>query len=90
MQERQPEIVIGAALCAKIKLQGFAQALQGVGAWIDFAAFDALDGAGADFTCFRQLFLRQAFLLAQFGDFDVRDQVGSCFTPFEYSHHYKN
>jgi hypothetical protein len=50
VQNCQPEVVIGVALCAEIERQGFAQALQGVGAWVDLAAFDALDGAGADFT----------------------------------------
>ena len=66
VQDRQPEVLIGAALCAEVKLERFAQALQGVGTRVHFAAFDALDGAGADFTQFRQLLLRQAFLLAQF------------------------
>ncbi len=40
------------------------------GAPVHFAAFDALDGAGVDFTKFNQALLRQPFLLAQFCEFE--------------------
>ncbi len=70
VQDGQPEILVGGVLLAEVKFEGFAQAVQGVGARVHFAAFDALDGARADFTPFSQLLLRQSFLLAQFRDFE--------------------
>jgi len=44
--------------------------LDRIGAWGNFAAFDALDGARTDFTMFGQLPLRPFFLPAQFRNFE--------------------
>jgi hypothetical protein len=56
-QDDQPEILVACVL--------FAKTVQVIGAQVSFAAFDALEGAGADLTAFRQLFLHQSFLLAR-------------------------
>ena len=42
-----------------------------VGAWGNFVAFDALEGARTDFTVFGQLPLLLFFLPAQFINFEV-------------------
>src|SRR5512147_1290625 len=70
VQGCQPEVLIGSVLCPEVEFECFAKAMQGEGARVHFAAFDALDGAGADFATLRQLLLCQSFLLAQFSDFE--------------------
>ena len=89
MQDGQPEILVGGVLLAEVKLEGFAQALQGVGTRIHFAAFDALDGTRADFTQFGQLLLRQAFLLSQFRNFESEVRLVHGLLLSEFDPHYR-
>lgn len=52
MQGGQPQVFIAGVVFHKVEVEGRAQALQGIGARVHFAAFDTLDGTCADFAFF--------------------------------------
>jgi hypothetical protein len=74
VEQGQPEIFIGCVFPAEIEFEDVAQAVACERARLYFAAFDALDGARADFAVFRQFFLGKAILLAEFCD--LQSKVG--------------
>ena len=70
---------------AEVKFQDVAQAVAREPARFRFTALNALDGPCADITVLCQLFLRQAFLLSEFGDFESKVRLVHEFLLWRYT-----
>src|SRR5688572_31730759 len=85
MQQRQPETLVICVFFSKIKCKDVAQAVPCKCTRLYFAAFDALDRPGADFTVLSQFFLRQPLLLPEFGALESEVGLVHVFLLVEYN-----